>query len=153
MTRRIISNTTERHYVEFRVYHTCYITTNGKKFTDEVALKDYLSKRDDLSAKRIPDNATFITLTLERDVNRGETVDEVISRLKGMLKNSTANWQILTAKETEEERNARRKSAGVEVVSELPTTKAENVEVVVPITENGQIHAKVPRIARTAKAA
>ena len=71
--------------VEFRIYHTfTYGEHKGK-----------------------PNPATFVTLTLYRDADKGETVKDTIKRMESMLEHSQARWQILTAKETDSEREAR----------------------------------------------
>ena len=123
MTRRILSNTTEKFYVNFRVYHLCFLTSNGKKFTDEKAVREYINKVDDVEYKKVPDSSSFVTMQLERDVSRGETVKEVCDRLKKILMLSDAHWQILSAKETDEERVARRADEGLELVSESKEAK------------------------------
>ena len=70
-----------------------------------------------------PNPATFVTLTLQRFVGcdmgdrRYETVGHTLDRLKDMLKDSGARYQILTAQETDRERAAYRAKHNLEVVN------------------------------------
>lgn len=105
MTQIVLAAQGSMYPVRFRVYHT-------KKMKQEATGRII----------DMPDERTFVTLTLWRDTSEGETVGDTVKRLKEMLgENNTAKYTIISALETDEERANRYKKDGLEVVSPKQT--------------------------------